>query len=180
MRLHQPSEVAKHRAELANLNLTELKETDPTRYKMLVAQSVLEVSRDLEHLATSVLFAAFRHHEVFRLEHPHRVTLLIFPDLTNKDLERLDTALAKLAELPNLKNQQAYFRIVTDKEGEHRQFALPIPTSQWTGQSNVLIGPFENQAEAEVWGNKNARPKNLIHDTVALAGSWFCDVFSAE
>lgn len=180
LRLHQPSERAKQRAKQAGLNLTELKETNPQHYKMLVAQNVLEVSKALEQSASNVIVAAFRHHEIFRLERGDEVTLLIFPELNAQEVERLETALARLAELPTLKAQYAYFRVITDKQGEHRQFALPLPPSQWTGQRNKLIGPFANQAAAEEWGNTNVRPHHLVHDTVQHAGTWFCDVFSAE
>ena len=180
LRLHKPSDAAQKRAEQANINLTELKETDPTRYKMMVAQSILEVSPELVNDASNLLFAAFRHHEVFRLEHPLTITLLVFPDLTANDLKRLDTAFGNLAELPKFKEQYAYFRVVTDKTGEHRQFALPLAPPNWQGQTNLLVGPFANQAEAQSWGETTVRPHNLIHDTLQHAGAWLCDVFSAE
>jgi hypothetical protein len=180
LRLHKPSDAARQRAQRGNLNLEELKETNPTHYKMLVAQQVLEVSPELEQLASDILGAAFRHHEVFRLEHPPFVTLLIFPDLTAKDLERLDTALAKLPELPKFKAQYAYFRIITDKEGEHRQLALPLAPELWAGQKNVLVGPFNNQGDAEAWGDETVRPQHLIHDAIQYVGFWLCDVFASE
>jgi hypothetical protein len=180
LRLHKPSGTAKKRAEAAHISLTELKETDPTRYKMMVAQSVLEVSPELEQPASNIFFAAFKHHEVFRLEQPTTITLLVFPELLAKDLARLDKALGNLAELPKLKERYAYFRTVTDKTGEHRQLAFPISPVQWTGQTNLLIGPFANQSEAQTWGNETVRPQNLIHDTLNHAGVWLCDVFLSE
>jgi hypothetical protein len=180
LRLHKPSDTARQRAERANINLTELKKTNPTHYKILVAQNVLEVSPELEQLASDVLSAAFKFHEVFRLEHPLIIRLLIFPELTPKDLERLDTALATLTELSNLKTQHAYFRIVTDSEGEHRQLALPLAPKRWGGQTNVLVGPFSNQADAETWGDEHVRPQHLIHDALQFSGFWFCDVFASE
>jgi hypothetical protein len=180
LRLHKPSEAARQRAERGNLDLEHLKETNPTHYKMLVAQSVLEVSSELEQLASDIITAAFRHHEVFRLEHSPFVTLLVFPELTQKDLERLDTALAKLPELPKFKTQHAYFRVVTDREGEHRQLALPLAPEKWTGQKNVLVGPFANQAHAESWGDEAVRPHQLIHDALQFSRVWFCDVFASE
>jgi hypothetical protein len=180
LRLHQPNDAVLQRAKRAGINLTEVKETNPQHYKMLVAQSVLEVSPELEEAASSVMFAAFRHHEVFSLEQSHRVILLIFPELGSKDLERLETALANLAEVPAYKQRHAYFRVITDRAGEHRQFALPLAPSEWQVQTNILVGPFNNQAEAEVWGDTNVRPQHLIHDTLQHAGAWFCDVFSGE
>jgi hypothetical protein len=180
LRLHKPSGAAKQRAERGNINLEQLKETNPTHYKMLVAQQVLEVSPELEGVASDVFAAAFRYHEVFRLEHPPFVTLLVFPELTAKDLERLDTALAKPPELPKFKAQYAYFRIVTDKEGEHRQLALPLAPERWAGQKNILVGPFANQADAETWGDETVRSHNFIHDAIQYEGSWFCDVFASE
>jgi hypothetical protein len=180
LRLHKPSQQALERAQQAKLDLMQLKETDPTRYKMLVAQRVLEVSPGLEYLASGTLFAAFKDHEVFRFEHPDTITLLVFPELSDKDLEKLDNALSRFIEAPNFKTNHAYFRIVTDKTGEHRQLAYPIPATAWRGQSNVLVGPFSQQVEAEQWGNEVARPQNLIHDTVSYKDAWFCDVFRAE
>jgi hypothetical protein len=180
LRLHQPSEVAQQRAKQASINLAELKQTNPQDYKMLVAQPILEVSVDLEQHASNILTAAFRHHEVFRLEQRDMVILLIFPELSTKELDKLDRALSQLTELPSLKTKYVYYRVVTDKTGEHRQLALPLAPSQWQGQHNVLLGPFDHQADAEAWGEQNARPSNLIHDTVNYAGAWFCDVFSGE
>ena len=180
LRLHKPSDVARQRAERGNVNLEHLKETNPTHYKMLVARHVLEVSSELEQLASDVLSAGFRHHEVFRLEHSPFITLLVFPDLTEKDLERLDTALAKLPELPTFKARHAYFRIVTDKEGEHRQLALPLAPENWAGQKNVLVGPFANQADAERWGDETVRPHQRIHNAIGFSEVWLCDVFAPE
>ncbi len=180
LRLHKPSEKAQQRAKQAGLHLSELKETNPQHYKMLVAQNVLEVSAELEQLASSVILAAFQHHEVFRLEQPHVITLLIFPELSTKELERLDKSLGQLLESASLKSNYAYFRVVTDKTGEHRQLSLPLPSEEWRGQRNHLIGPFENQTRAETWGEQNVRPRQLIYDTLSYAGAWFCDVFSAE
>jgi hypothetical protein len=180
LRLHQPSEKIKQRAEQAGINLLELKEANPQHYKMLVAQRVLEVSAALEQLASSVITAAFRHHDVFRLEQAETVSLLIFPELSDKELERLDAATTQLTETPPLKKDYAYFRVVTDKRGEHRQLAFPLPPNHWQGQLNQLVGPFAHQAEAETWGEQHARPNHLIHDTVSYGGAWFCDVFSGE
>jgi hypothetical protein len=180
LRLHKPSDAARQRAERGNLNLEQLKETNPTHYKMLVAQNVLEVSPELEQLAGDILLAAFKFHEVFRLEHLPFITLLVFPDLTEKDLERLDTALANLTELPKFKTQHAYFRIVTDKEGEHRQLALPLVPERWAGQKNILVGPFTNQGDAEAWGDETVRPQHLIHDAIQFSNLWFCDVFASK
>jgi hypothetical protein len=180
LRLHQPNELTLQRARQAGINLAELKESNPQHYKMLAAQHVLEVSQELEQAASSVIFATFRHHEVFRLEQRAFVHLLIFPELSAKDLERLETGLANLTELPTFKTQYAYFRVITDKTGEHRQLALPIAASAWTGQLNQLVGPFRNQVEAEAWGNHFVRPQSLIHDTVQHATVWFCDIFPGE
>jgi hypothetical protein len=180
LRLHKPSDEALLRARQAKLDLTQLKETDPARYKMMVAQRVLEVSPGLETLANSTLLAAFRHHEVFRLEQSGSVTLLVFPELSHKEQEKLDKALSQFIEAPTYKTKHVYFRVVTDKTGEHRQLAFPLSVDTWQGQTNILVGPFANQKEAERWGDNTVRPHNLIHDTVNYAGAWFCDVFSAE
>jgi hypothetical protein len=180
LRLHKPSEEAKQKAARAGLDLADLKRTDPQRYKMMVAQKVLEVSPALLPEASALFFAAFRHHELFQLEHPIFIALLVFPELSPRDLERLDNALGKLGDLPKLREQYAYFRIVSDSVGEHRQLGLPMLPRVWQGESNVLVGPFTDQLEAETWGNANVRPVNLLHDAIHQADAWFCDVFSAR
>jgi hypothetical protein len=180
LRLHQPSDKVRQRAERAGLDLNDLKATNPQHYKMLVAQHVLEVSTELEDVASSVIVATLRHHDVFRLEQSHHVTLLMFPELSDKELRKLDGALAQLAESTALKAKDTYFRVVTDKTGEHRQFALPISGEAWQGQLNILVGPFNNQALAQTWGEANVRPKQFIYDTLNHAGRWFCDVFSPD
>ncbi|MGL4608360.1 MAG: hypothetical protein ACRCYY_01565 [Trueperaceae bacterium] len=180
LRLHQPSKEARLRALQANVDLETLKETDPSQYKMFAAQRLLDVSPGLEPLASSTLFAAFKHHEIFKLEGLYTITLLIFPELSEKELERLDNALSKFITTPSHKTTSAYFRIVTDKNGEHRQLALPLRPEAWQGQTNILIGPFQNEVEANAWGNETVRTHNLLHDAIPHAGTWFCDVFVAE
>jgi hypothetical protein len=177
LRLHEPSENLRRRAEQAGLNLDELKIANPQHYKMLAAQHILEVSAELEASASNVLTAAFRHHEIFRLEQASSVVLLIFPALADKEIDKLDKAAAQLIETPTLKNSYAYFRVVTDKQGEHRQLELPLSPSAWQGQLNRLVGPFNNQAEAEAWGEEHARPQQFVFDTLPYNGAWFCDVF---
>jgi hypothetical protein len=177
---HQASEKARQKASAAGIDLNALKDTNPEQYKMLNAERLLEVEESLLELASSIFFALFPRHDLFKL--PGRLTrLLAFPPLSESELARFDKGLSQLVEHPRYQAKLAYFRIVSDAEGEHRQLALPLSPATWQGESNVLVGPFENQLKAESWAKRHLTSYNndttLIYDVVPLANSWVCDVF---
>jgi hypothetical protein len=179
LRIHKPSARALAKAKAEGLDLTTLKETNPTEYKMRTAQEVLLTSTDFVEMASSVFFAAFPHHDLFRLEH-YQVTLLSFPELSSKDLKRWDDALGRLVLHAKYAQEYAYYRVINDKNGEVRHLGLPIDPLAYQGQINVLIGPFETQQAALHWGEAQVTQQQHIVDTVSYLEAWFCDVFSAE
>ncbi|CAN5743883.1 hypothetical protein BH24DEI2_BH24DEI2_29210 [soil metagenome] len=177
---HTPTEAARHRAAAAGLSLDDLKHSDPQRYKMLNAQPLLQVAPSLAAAASAVLFAAFRHYDLFELPGDDVTTLLVFPPLTPAETKRFDDALGRLAALDIHAQNYVYYRVVTDRQGEHRQLALPLAPAAWSGEANRLVGPFATQSAAEAWGEAHISGQgSLIHDTVPQAGAWFCDVFDA-
>lgn len=179
---HVPAPAARKRAEAAGLDLMELKRSDPQRYKMLNAAVLLRVAPALSEAASNVFFAAFRHYDLFELPSDEGLmTLLTFPPLTAAETKRLDDALGRLAALPAFAELHAYYRVVSDRQGEHRELALPVEPAAWAGEVNRLVGPFNSQAAAEAWGEARVRGSgNLIYDAVPQAGAWFCDVFAAD
>ena len=177
---HTPTEAARRRAEAAGLDLGDLKRNDPQRYKMLNAAPLLQVAPDLQAAASAVFFAAFRHYDLFEVPNDDTVTLLAFPPLTPAEAGRLDDALGRLAALEVHAKKHVYYRVVTDRQGEHRQLALPLSPDAWSGEANRLVGPFATQSEAEAWGEARVSGQgSLIHDTVPQGNAWFCDVFDA-
>lgn len=186
---HTPSEAVRKRAEVADIDLDTLKQRDPQHYKMLNAEPVVEVSSELAEMAISVFLAAFPHYEVFRLESDQRLSLLAFPPLTPAEQAKFDNALARLASHPRYAAQYAFFRTVTDKQGEHRQFALALAPAAWQQDVNVLVGPFASEAEARAWSDTHINGTALLSDTVLMSdtvhqgnvpqgSNWFVDVFA--
>lgn len=174
---HQPTSEAKAKAEAANLDLNDLKQTDPTRYMMLNASRLVTADAELSEMAASVFFAAFPNHELFQQELSAGVLLLAFPPLDSYQQDKYDDALARLAGHPKYAQQHAYFRRVTDSSGETRQFALPVEPSIWSGELNRLVGPFSSEGAAKGWAEGHVNSP-LSSDTVRLGGLWFVDVFS--
>ena len=176
---HQPDELAQQRAKAAGLDLEQLKQSDPQQYKMLNAQRLLETTPDLITIASDVFTAAFRHYDLFQFEEGGTAVLLCFPPLTEQELARFDDALARLVALPAYEKQHAYYRIVNDTQGEHRELNVPVAPKAWHGEKG-LVGPFETEAAAESWGELTLkRQPDLAFDAVYQAGAWFCDVFSS-
>ena len=176
---HQPSKAAQQRAEAAGLDLGALKQTDPQQYKMLNAQRLLKTTSELVGIASDVFTAAFRHYDLFRLEIEDATVLLCFPPLNDQEQARFDDALARLVALPAYGKQHAYYRIVNDTQGEHRELSVPVAPKTWRGEKG-LVGPFETEAAAESWGELTLkRQPDLAFDAVYNAGAWFCDVFSS-
>ena len=176
-----PTEAARQRAAAAGLDLDDLKRSDPQRYKMLNAAPLLQVAPDLQPAASAVFFAAFRHYDLFEVPGDAATTLLVFPPLTPTETKRFDDALGRLAALDVHAENHVYYRVVTDRQGEHRQLALPLNPATWSGEANRLVGPFATRAEAEAWGEARVSGQgSLIHDTVFQGNAWFCDVFDAD
>ena len=178
LQAHNPSEAVRAKAEAADIDLDALKRSDPQRYKMMNASDVINVDARLIEEATAVLLAAFPRYEVFRLESPTHVQLLSFPPLSQAEQDKFDDALARLSAHPKYSAQHAYFRIITDQRGEHRQFALPTAPDAWQGELGVLVGPFMSEAKANTWQDAH-RSSDVMTDVLPQNGVWFCDVFAS-
>ena len=182
LQFHQPSERVKARARAAGIDLEALRRDDPQRYKMLNAAPVVTVHQDLAPMASDVFFAAFRHYALFQQAAAGaETTLLSFPPLEPAELSKLDDGLYRLAALEANRRRYAYYRVVSDAGGEHRQLSLPLSPEAWQGQAGVLVGPFEDQAAAERWAEARLGPDaGLIGDAVPHLGRWFSDVFAGS
>ena len=176
LQTHIPSKAVKTRAEAAEIDLEALKRNDPQRYKMMNAVSAVSVDTRLVQEAAAVFLAAFPRYEVFRLESDPHTQLLAFPPLSEAEQNKFDDALARLSAHPKYASQHAYFRVITDNSGEHRQFALPVAAQDWQGELGVLIGPFASEAKLNSW--KDAKISGaLMTDALPRDEVWFCDVF---
>jgi hypothetical protein len=175
LRIHKPSKEAEGRAKAEGIDLLALKETNPLEYKMRASQEMLQTSRDFIEIASQVFFAAFPHHELFRYGE-QQISLLSFPELSAKDLERWDKAMGRLVEHPTYSRDYLYYRVVNSSQGEKRQLALPINPADWQGQVDMLVGPFAHQQQAMEWAEA-IKPEQLMVDTLQYQGYWFCDLF---
>jgi hypothetical protein len=180
LRLHKPDATSLKKALVEGIDLIALKETNPTEYKMRLAQTVLQSSKTLAEQAGHVFFAAFPHHELFKLEHSNTTTLLSFPELSTKDLKRWDDALGRMVLHPKFSESFVYYRVIKDSRGEQRQLGLPLSAVHWKGHVDVLVGPFETQQGAETWGEEQVKPQQLMFDAVTWSERWFCDVFPID
>jgi len=180
---HVPSEAVRRKAEAAGINLEALKRDDPTAYAMLNAARLLHTEPELMEAVGEAFFAAFPEHEVFNLPLENAqagVELLVFPPLGRDELARLDNLLSYLVSRPPWEAERVFYRVVNDLRGERRELARPLQPSLWGGGEG-LVGPFADEGEASAWGEANVDPRaGLVHDTLAYAGAWFCDVFRGE
>jgi hypothetical protein len=175
LKIHKPSPEALERARAEGIDLLVLKETNPNEYKMRSAQEVLQTSSVLADIASQVFFAAFPHHELFRHGDSR---WLSFPELSSKELQRWDDALARLVLHPKYAKNYLYYHVINDKHGEERHLDFPVNPKDWQGQINVLIGPFATQSEAEAWAE--AIDQQFMVDIVPYLQGWFCDIFLVE
>ncbi len=171
------NKLAQQRAQRAGLELDELRNNDPQTYKMLHAERLLETESACLADVSAVALSIFREHDLFELVEKELRSLLIYPQPQTQDLHRLDDALGRLAQQEKYATQAAYYRIVSDESGEHRQFRLPLTVTAWQGEVNLLVGPFANQQLAEDWTNQVVKTRQLLADAIPHAGQWYCDVF---
>jgi len=184
------SDLAKHKAKQKsidyakskNLSIEELKTQDPQTYKILNAQEILEVDKDLEAYAAGIFEILFKDRELFRIDNSENNGLnrfLVFPELSKEDLKKYWDKLNILLEQKPLIAKDIYYRVLNDKNGEHHQLALPINSSDWHGQENLLIGPFKSKKAAESWAKAALENhENLDFDVINYNKKYFLDIFS--
>ena len=191
MKDYEPTQEVRRKAEAAGIDLDTLKRSDPTTYAMLNAQRIVRVSPQLKEVAGQALFAAFPEHQVFDMQGStvqgnngqgnngqgsNALSLLIFPPLGHAEMERLDDALAAVAA--QAANTHAFYRVVSDTAGEHREFALPVAPNDWQGQAGVMVGPFASEAAAKAWSETHVGASSaLVSDVLPHQDAWFCDLF---
>jgi hypothetical protein len=180
---HRPSEKTRRRAEAAGIDLEALKRSDPERYAMLNAQPLLYAPTVLLSTLGAEVLERFPGYRLFEMlaRREGEACLLVFPPLDEDELVQLDTALAQLATREDFAGHYAYYREVNDFRGQRREFGIPLAPEAWGGDEGVMVGPFDDQAEAEAWGHRNVTARGkLVFDSVPHAGKWFLDVFSGE
>lgn len=179
---HIPTESALKRAAQAGLDIEQLRKDEPTQYAILNAQKCVDVDNLFKNAVANVLHQNFIDHQFFDLPISQtRTRLLHFPTLNKDDLKFLEVLLYELSNSPALKARHAFFRVVNDQKGEHREFALPIAVEAWQEEFDVMVGPFADQDSAEDWGKQTIGPaQNAAYDTIPMNGLWFCDVFEGN
>ena len=183
---HELTPEVRRKAEAAGIDLDALKRSDPTTYAMLSAQRIVRVSPQLKEVAGRALFTAFPQHQIFDLPRDGALLeLRIFPPLTPEEVARLDDALAALAAQAPLVAAHAFYRVVSDTAGEHRELALPVSPDNWQGQAGVMVGPFASQVAAKAWSDAHVdTASGLVSDVLPYASSrgeaWFCDLFRGD
>ena len=181
---HEPRPEVRRKAESAGIDLEVLKQSDPVTYAVLNAQHAVQIAPQLKEIAGRTLFANFPERQIFDLPREvagvTRLNLLIFPPLDHAELARLDEVLAALASrLPA--DPYAFYRVVADTAGEHRELALPIPPGAWQGQAGVMVGPFASEAAAKTWSDTHVGASDtLVSDVLPYNGAWFCDLFRGD
>lgn len=183
---HEPTPEVRRKAETAGIDLETLKRSDPTTYAMLNAQRIVRVSPQLKEATGGALFATFPNRQIFDLPHGDMLLeLRIFPPLSPEEVARLDDALAALATQAPLAAAHAFYRVVSDTAGEHRELALPVSPDHWQGQAGVMVGPFASQTAAKAWSDAHIdTASGLVSDVLPYASprgeAWFCDLFRGD
>lgn len=178
LRGHEPSALARRRAERAGLDLEALRRDAPEQYRMLHAEEIARVSPELADAAASLLWSVFPERQVYRVPGEGSERLLAFPPLGDEGFARFDDAAAELVARPEYADAYVFFRTVRDLHGTRRELMVPTAPDAWRGEA-VLVGPFESQEAAERWP-AGRLPKELIGDPVPYRGRWFCDVFRSD
>ncbi|MDZ7705032.1 MAG: hypothetical protein U5L04_11170 [Trueperaceae bacterium] len=184
VRDHQPSPAHRRRAAEAGIDLDALKRDDPLRYAIANAEAILRAPAQLVPSAGAVTAATLPQHQLFDLP-PHsetgRVVLLLFPPPSAAEQARLDDAFAALVDRPEWRQHYAYYRVVRDRNGEHRELDVPLEPSVWSGENDVMVGPFVTEAAASTWSEQHVPARHgLAADVLRYADVWFCDLFAVS
>lgn len=176
---HTPSEDARRRAAAADLDLDVLRLDDPDTYRMICAVPVMSVAVELVEIAQGPLQTALGDQRLFQARTDGDVLMLAFPGPDAAQLERLDDLMAMSVEAHAI-GRYGYYRLVRDRTGTRREFALPTPPEGWEG-GETMVGPFSTEAYAQEWAGARVDPRSgITYDILEYAGSWFCDLFRVE
>lgn len=179
---HQANQSSINYAKENKISIAELKSKESSTYKILNSQEILAVDKHLEAQVVAIFEILFKEREIFRIEGSNKNTLnklLAFPELDKEELELFWEKLNILLEHKSLLEKNIYFRVVNNLVGEEHQLAFPIESSNWRGQENLLIGPFENKKAAEAWASAALENyNNLDYDHINYNGKEFVDIFS--
>lgn len=177
---HQASDAVKKRAAEAGIDLAALKRENPQQYAMLNAQRLVKVPLPIISNVGATILEDFPARQLFELPAPgNEAVLMAFPPLDRGELEQLDNTLAQLAAREDFAEHYAYYRVVTDQQGERRELGVALAPDAWQGETGVMVGPFASEEEAMRWGQDKVTSAAVM-DAVLYGGNWFCDVFVAE
>ncbi len=182
VRNHDPTPERRRRAAEAGIDLDDLKARDPLRYAMANAERILRTPSTLVPPAGDVVTATLPDHHLFDLPpqtETGRTTLLLFPLPDASEQAALDDAFAALVVRPEWRQHHAYYRIVNDRSGEHRELDVPLAPTSWSGEIDVMVGPFKDEKTATAWSKQIGETRGgLAADVLRYAQAWFCDVFA--
>jgi hypothetical protein len=175
----RPTAAAYRRAAAAGFELDQLRDTDPTSFRMFSAEEVCLTSVELAEQVGERLFATFPDRDLFQLPDAvvSRVRLLAFPPLDREEQQRWEDELAALAD--RWPEGPVYFRVVEDLRGVTRELALPVAPDGWAGEP-VVVGPFDDRAAAYAFGRSATADGPLGYDLFTLGSGWICDLFLAD
>lgn len=172
---HEPSDLARRRAERAGKDLERLKREAPDEYRMLNAEPLARVSPELADVAAQLVWNVFPQHHLYRVPSGAHERLLTFPPLDAEGFDRFDEAAAQLVTRPEYERRHAFFRVVRDLRGERRELMLPTAPDAWAGDT-ALVGPFEDEQAARAWAAAQV-PGELVGEALPYRERWYCDVF---
>ncbi len=164
------------------ISIDELKSKNPNIYKILNSQEILEVDQSLEAEALAIFEILFSDREVFKIDNSNTKRLnklMAFPELSSDELNKFWDKLSLLLEQKTLIKKNIYYRVLNNISGEHHQLALAIKSTDWQGQENLLIGPFDSKEAAETWVSAAlVNYSNFDYDHVSFNNYYFLDIFS--
>ena len=178
--MHRPSERVRAQAEATGIDLDDLRQNDPLTYATISAAPLVRTDARLASQVNAALAQVAAHAQLFTvpLTSPQTDTeLRVFPPLNRGELAALDELLGAFV------GPQAgglFYRTVSERSGERREFAWPLPPTAWQAGA-ALVGPFADQGEANAWGGTNVDPRSgFVFDALPYAGAWYGDVFKGE
>ncbi len=179
---YSPNEATKRYVKKIGVTIDELIESDPSTFKILNSQAILEVDKRLEQEVSALFAVSFRERELFRRQTADGLNqLLTFPPLETEELAKFHSSLDLLLQSKMHQKKHLYYRLIADSKGEHHQLAYPLKPNDWSGQTNCLVGPFSSDEKAKAWiQNTLDTHAYLDSDIIVHNNNIFVDVFSNQ